>query len=572
MHTLGSFSGRRAIGLVGRRRFLQMAAGMMGGGLASRLGRGTAVPGLRFTDVAPRSQFFYRTRNGYDGHRKYFPQPMCGGVALFDYDNDGRLDIFLSNGAECPSLRKSDPGYYNCLLRNRGDGTFEDVTERAGLLGKDLGYCFGVAAADFDNDGHTDLFICNAGRNALYHNNGDGTFTDITAGSGLEHKPENELSVCAAWVDYNNDGLLDLVVSQYTVWTPGTDLRCVTESDRDYYCPPTKYKNVPSRLYRNRGDGKFEDVTESSGLSAVAGKGMGIAVADFTGNGLMDIFIACDTERNLLFVNQGNGTFKEQALLYGVAYNDLGVNVSGMGCHARDFNNDGWVDIFYNDLANQIYALFGNHQGKFFDYLSQDSHIAGLSRAFAGWSCAMVDYDNDGWLDLYSANGDVDNLDPNTARQHDTLWKNQGGTGFADVSLELGADFLRSGYQRGAAWGDLNNDGFPDLVVTSLDERPRILVNSANNGHHWVLLDLRGHSSNRDAIGARARVETASGRLLFNHVSPAMGFMSSADRRLQFGVGEETRIRQVQIDWPSGRRQILRDLRADHIHVVEEPR
>ena len=315
-----------------------------------------------FTDIAGRSQFSYRTNNDFTG-RKFFPQPMCGGIAAIDYNNDGLMDLFFTNGAKLPELEKTSPAFYNCLLRNNGDETFEDVTDKAGLTGSSLGYCFGVAVADYDNDGHGDLFICNAGRNALYHNNGDGTFTDVTVGSGLEHKPENVLSVGAAWFDYDNDGLLDLIVTNYTTWTPQTDKQCFKDANLEEYCDPTVYKSVASRLYRNLGHGHFEDVTEASGIGKALGKGMGISIADFTGDGLMDIFIANDTEPNFLFINQGNGTFKESSLDYGVAYNEEGSSVSGMGSDAKDFDNDGRVDILYNDLAGQVFALFKNEEG-----------------------------------------------------------------------------------------------------------------------------------------------------------------------------------------------------------------
>jgi len=340
-------------------------------------------PRAWFTDVAYRSSFPYRTNNDFTG-RKYFPQPMCGGVAAFDYDNDGKMDLFFTNGAKLPELKKSSTDYFNCLLHNNGDGTFEDVTIRAGLTGAGLGFCFGVAAADYDNDGHQDLFICTAGRNALYHNNGDGTFTDVTPGSGLDQKPENILSVGAAWFDYNNDGLLDLIVTNYTEWTPQSDKQCFMDPQHEEYCSPTIYKSVASRLYRNLGNGRFEDVTEASGIGKALGKGMGISIADFTGNGLMDVFIANDTEPNFLFINQGNGTFKESGLEFGVAYNTQGASVSGMGCDARDFDNDGRVDILYNDLAGQVYGLLKNDNGKSFTDVTWSAGEPGEILCFVG--------------------------------------------------------------------------------------------------------------------------------------------------------------------------------------------
>ena len=519
-----------------------------------------------FTDIAPRSNFAYRTDNNFTG-RKYFPQPMCGGVAAFDFDNDGHMDLYFTNGAALPELQKNDPRFYNCLLRNRGDGTFEDVTARAGLEGKDLGYSFGVAAGDYDNDGFEDLFVCNAGRNALYHNNGDGTFTDVTEGSGLT-KPKDVLSVAAAWVDYDNDGKLDLVVSNYTVWTPETDRLCAVNG-REFYCHPKVYANVAHRLYHNLGNGHFADVTDSSGFGSELGKGMGIAVADFNGDGYPDVFIANDTVRNFLFINQKNGTFRESAFEWGVAYDESGNAGSSMGVDAKDYDNDGFPDIFYNNLKGQIWGLFHNGGGKSLDYASGLTRVSRLSAPNSGWGNGFIDYNNDGWKDLYSSNGETENMPE--LRQHDTIFENVEGKEFRDVSSELGPDFNHIGFQRGSAFVDLNNDGFPDLVVTSLGEKPRILLNSADNGNHWLLVNTIGRRSNRDGIGASLKLTTASGRTLYNHVTTSTGFMSSSDKRAAFGLGAEKSIASLEIRWPSGIQQKLRNLKADQILTVREP-
>ena len=530
-----------------------------------------ALPPVRrpsFVDVAPQSKISYISKNSL-AVRKYFPQPMCGGVATFDFDNDGRTDIFFTNGAKLPEMKKTDASFFNCLLHQKSDGTFEDVTAKAGLTGEQLDFNMGVAVGDYDNDGYEDLFICSIGRNALYHNNGDGTFTDVTAASGIGGKPADTLSIAAAWFDYDNDGLLDLIVSNYTIWSPKTDARCMM-SDKDFYCDPRRYPSVPSRLYRNLGHGKFEDVTVKSGFAAAPGKGMGVSIADFNDDGWPDVFIANDTEPNSLFINQKNGTFAEKGLELGVAYNDNAQVGSSMGSDAKDFNNDGKVDIFYNNLMGQVWQLLRNRGGAMFDYYSSLSKIQKLSMTYSGWSNGFIDYNNDGWKDIYSSNGDVDMVNAKSP-QHDTMFENVDGKSFVDVSAEMGKDFLHTGYQRGSAFSDLNNDGSLDIVVTSLNEPPRILMNSGGTGNHWLMLKLIGHKSARDAIGAKVKVTTASGRTLYNHVSVSVGFMSSSDKRVHFGLGAEAKIASVEIRWPSGIQQTLKNVAADQFLTVDEP-
>jgi hypothetical protein len=520
-----------------------------------------------FRDVTSRSTFSYVTNNDFRD-RKYFPQPMCGGVAVLDYDGDGLMDIFFTNGSRLPEMKKTDPSFYNALLRNKGDGTFEDMTARAHIAGEGIGYSFGVAAADYDNDGWTDLFVANAGRNTLYRNEGNGTFSDRSAESGLASKTADTLSIQGAWIDYDGDGLLDLVLSNYTIWTPQTDRRCVAK-EVEMYCSPKTYASVPQRLYRNAGGGRFEDVTDASGFGKVSGKGMGVAIADFNADGRADVFIANDTERNLLFINRGDGSFEETALSTGVAFDDHGTTVSAMGADAKDFDNDGFVDVFYNNLMSQVWALFRNQNGKSFKYVTPATNLGNASRVFSGWSAGFIDYDNDGWKDIYSANGDVDNLVRNAA-QHDSMFKNQAGRTFVDVSRDVGLASGRVGYQRGAAFADLNNDGFMDIVVTSLQQKPRILLNSGGTGAHWLLLHLRGSKSNRDAIGAKVKIVTAAGRTLFNHVTTSVGLISSSDPRVHFGLGNESQVSVVEVRWPSGTVQTMTDVTADRILRIEE--
>jgi len=391
----------------------------------------------------------------------------------------------------------------------------------------------------------------------------------VTANSGLDTKPKDLVNVAAAWFDYDNDGLLDLVVSEYTYWTPQTDKRCMMAS-HEVYCSPRQYQAVASHLYHNLGHGKFEDVTEKSGFGSALGKGMGIVIADFNGDGWMDVFVANDTTPGSLFINQKDGTFKEEAMDYDIAYNEDGHTVSGMGADAKDYDNGGWVDIFFNDLRSETFVLARNESGKSFRNMSPETNIQKLSSLFSGWSNAFVDYGNDGWKDIYSSNGDVDDI-AEVPEQHDTLWRNVDGKKFVDESANVGQDFLRMGFQRGSAVADLNEDGFPDFVVTSLNEKPRILINSGSNGNHWLWIETIGHQSNRDGIGTQIKLTTSSGRVLYNHVTTSVGFMSSSDKRVHFGLGKETTVKTIELRWPSGIVQVLKDVKADQFLKVEEP-
>jgi hypothetical protein len=500
---------------------------------------------------------------------------VLGGVALLDYDNDGYLDIFFTNGAAIPGLTKDGSDFSNRLYHNNHDGTFTDVTDRAGVRGE--GYSMGVAAADYDNDGWTDLYVTGVNRNILYHNNGDGTFTDVTtrAGVGGVSAAGKKLwSVSAAWIDYDNDGRLDLFVTNYLDWSPETSRVCGAPGKR-LSCPPSLYQGEPNILYHNNGDGTFTDVSAAMGIASQIGKGMGVAIADYDDDGWMDIFVANDNERNFLFKNRGGRGFDEVAVESFVAYTDNGIPVSSMGVDFRDWNNDGRPSLFVTALGGETFPLFHNEGNGFF---SDDSYKAGIGfRSFrmSGWGAGIEDFDNDGYKDLFSANSHVSenaDIDPQQHyRQANAVFRNlQNGT-FQDVSSQAGADLQAPAAHRGCAFGDLNNDGKIDVVVSAIGSPAELLYNTSTNGNHWILIRTVGVKSNRDGIGTRIKLTTQSGLVEYNHVTTAGSYASSSDPRVHFGLGADTLIKQIELRWPSGTVQVLRNVKADQILKVTEP-
>ncbi|MGA2590243.1 MAG: FG-GAP-like repeat-containing protein [Bryobacteraceae bacterium] len=503
-------------------------------------------------------------KNGATGS-KYLPETMTGGVAIFDYNNDGWPDIYVVNGATLPSGKKTDPSFWNRLFRNNGDGTFTDVTESAGVAGH--GYAMGVAAGDFDNDGFVDLFVAGLGSNTLYRNKGDGTFEDVTDRAGLGGN--RGWSVSAGWFDYDRDGRLDLFVVRYVVWDPAAEIYC-GERKPGYrsYCHPKYYQPISNLLYHNQGDGTFRDVSRESGIAAHAGKGLGVAFGDYDGDGLPDVFVANDAVPNFLFRNNGNGTFDERALQAGVAYNNDGKAVSSMGVDFRDYDNDGREDIFVTALSNETYSLYRNLDFRQFTDMTYASRIGAESLPWAGWGAGMFDFNNDGFKDIFTANSHVmDNIEMTTSRrsrQPNSVFLNK-GDGTFEMTV-LGGEALH----RGAAFGDLDRDGRVDVVVTRLNESPLVLRNVSTNTGHWIALDLRGTRSNRDAIGARVHIVTAQGDQ-WNRVTTAVGYASSSERTVHFGLGAAQRIDRLEVDWPSGTKQVLEGLPVDRYLSIVEP-
>jgi hypothetical protein len=541
---------------ISRRDFLETFAAM---GIAL-----PATPSL-FDAKHPRGLDFNHVNSPTP--QKYLIETMGGGVALFDYNNDGLLDIFLVNSGQLTNpmhppetFDRHDPRNWNRLYRQNPDGSFTDVTKEAGLANAgDGNYGMGVAVGDYDNDGFPDLYVTNYGKNTLYHNNGDGTFTDVTAKAGVE---AGGWSCSAGFFDYDNDGHLDLFVTRYMLWDTQHSKICGNEWQT--YCPPAEFPSTTSILYRNRGDGTFEDVSQHSGIASLKGRALGVSFADYDGDGFTDIFVSNDGMRQFLFHNNGDGTFTERALEAGTALTADGKPLSGMGTVFQDYDNDGRPDILVTVLPREVYALFHNDGNGSFSYRSLQAGLGLLSAASSGWGVGFEDFDNDGWKDLFVAQSHV--LDNVEAIDHMLHYKEP-----PLLALNRNGRFERadSGITsaiagRGAAFGDLNNDGWMDVVVTSLGGEPLVLMNHGGTGH-WLSISLRGTRSNRDGLGARVLV---NGQVRFATTSGS--YISSSDKRLHFGLGA-AEIAKVEVHWPSGAHQILENVKADQFLEIREP-
>jgi len=503
---------------------------------------------------------------------RHAPETMAGGVAVFDYNNDGKLDIFFTNGADIKTLRKLSPKYSDRLFENDGKGHFVDVTEKAGLAG--TGYDVGVAVADYDNDEYEDIFVAGVYRNTLYHNNGNGTFTDVTAKAGL-NKPDPEYgplwSVGGVWVDVNNDGLLDLLVINYLQWDIEHEPSCPIDGHPDY-CHPKMYKPTPNQLFLNNGDGTFRDVSVEWGLRKHPGKGMGGAAADFNLDGKMDIFVANDKAFNWFFRNSGR-SFDEVGFDTNVALREDGIFISGMGVDFRDLDNDGYPDIVVVALDNETFPLYRNTGKGTFVEVTQESGMTATSQPMAGYSPTIADFDNDGWKDIFVSRGHVQSplaANRQVIEQPNTVFHNLGGMKFAALTAEAGLTVRPPSRHRGSAIGDLNGDGRLDVVVTALSAPAEIWLNESAGDNHWLELKLRGTKSNRDGIGARIKVVTKSGTQ-YDHKSTAAGYASSSAGPVHFGLGPNAVADLIEIQWPSGIVQQLRDVASDRVLVIEEP-
>jgi enediyne biosynthesis protein E4 len=527
-----------------------------------------------FVDITQSSHVVFNAQASHTT-KKYLIETMGSGAALFDYDNDGRLDIFLVNGAPLSDPtplgaipQKTGPKYWNRLFHQKPDGTFEDVTEKSGLQG--IGYDMGVAVGDYDNDGYDDLYVTGYGGNHLYHNNGDGTFTDVTRQSGTGG---SGWSTSAVWVDLDNDGLLDLVVLRYMKWD-FNDIWCGEHREgHRAYCHPDTFQPISPLVYHNDGNGHFTEVAAKIGLDK-PGKGLGIAVADYDRDGKIDIAIANDSMLEYLYHNKGDGTFEEVGLPSEMAVDGDGRTFAGMGIDFQDYNNDGLPDMVITDLANQKYALYKNNGDGSFSYDSYVSGIGSMTLLHSGWGIQFLDYDNDGRKDLLIVQGhDLDTISldfPQLHYKEPMLLANNTGSGFVDVSNDSGEIFKQAWVGRGLAVGDIDNDGRLDAVITTNGGPAYVIHNETKTGNHWLTLLLVGHRSNRDGIGAVIKLTTANGSQ-WNTVTTGGSYLSSSDKRAHFGLGQAKAAESIEIRWPSGIVQTLKNIPADQILTVNEP-
>jgi hypothetical protein len=530
---------------------------------------------VTFSDITAATRIDFK-HAGSPTSVKYLLETMGGGIAIFDYDNDGRMDLFFTNGAllKDPMPKgavpdKSEPKYWNRLYHQKSDGSFEDVTERTGLKG--YGYSMGVAAGDYDNDGHIDLYLTGYGENHLYHNNGDGTFTDVAKKLGVTG---GGWSTSAGWIDYDRDGRLDLFVARYLEWDfeKGAML-CGDNKGTRAYCHPDNFKGATNILYHQKADGTFEDVSGKAGIADPFGKGLGVAFADFDNDGWPDVFVANDSVRQSLYHNKRDGTFEDIAVTAGAGYDENGKTFAGMGVDAADYDNDGWPDVFITTLSNETYPLYHNNGDLSFTWATNSTSVGQITLPYSGWGTHFIDVDNDGLRDTFVAQSHVlDTIEKSTTylkyKQTPLLMRNT-GKGFVNVSATAGAAFNVPVAARGAAFGDLNNDGQIDIVIGELNGAPIILRNNGTR-NHWLGIRLVGAKSNRDGIGAHVTVTDNSGRGQSFDVSTAGSYLSSNDSRIIAGLGAATGVRAVEVRWPSGQLQMLANPDVDGYVTIKE--
>jgi hypothetical protein len=559
-------------------RFRQLGHGIVIGAIFFCLLGATPAPEVQFADITQASRIGFKHESSATSN-KYLVETMGGGVALLDYDNDGRLDIFFTNGAKIDDPMpdgklpdKSDPKFWNRLYHQNADGTFTDVTERAGLTGMPQNYYgMGIAVGDYDNDGYEDIYVTGFGGNTLYRNNGNGTFTDVTKKAGVA---AGGWSASAGFFDYDNDGKLDIFVTRYVDWTFKTNRYCGEKRPGfRAYCHPDNYDGVTNILYHNNGDGTFTDVSAKAGIANPNGKGLGVAFADYDGDGFTDIFVANDSVQCFLYHNNGNGTFTEVGLLAGVGYNEDGKTFAGMGVDFNDYDNDGLPDIVVTDLSNERYILFRNNGDGSFRDVTNSSGVGGATLTFSGWSTRFFDYDNDGWKDLFVAQAHVmdtiEKTSPNLKYlQPPLLLKNEAGHFKRVIPGEV---FKSEWAGRGAAFGDIDNDGDVDVIVSNVGQKAYVLRNDGGNRRNWLGIATVGTKSNRDGIGCRVKVVSASGLTQYFTVNTAVGYLSASDKRVIAGLGNDSTAKLVEIRWPSGIVQKFENVKSNQMLKAIEP-
>ena len=520
----------------------------------------------QFRDITAQAGIHFTHNNAAFG-KKWLPETLGAGAAFIDYDNDGYPDILLVNGQDWPGHAKA-PSTLK-LYHNNHDGTFSDVTTKAGLAISMFG--MGVAVGDYDNDGHDDLFITALGQSRLFHNNGNGTFSDVTKAAGLWGP--NELSTGAAWVDYDRDGKLDLVVANYVQWTPESDIYCTLDGAHKSYCTPESYKGVSARLWHNLGGGKFEDATQKSGLNDPTSKSLGIAILDYNGDGWPDILLANDTQPNKLYLNKQNGTFEEKAVSAGIAFSEDGVARAGMGVDVGDYDRSGRPSLMITNFANQMLSLYHNEGNGLFVDEAPRSEVGRNTLVTLGFGCFFFDYDNDGWPDIFVADGHIENEIERVQKrvsyaEPPHLFRNLGAGKFQEVTSQMGAAFASPKVARGAAYADIDNDGALDVLVTTNGGRPWLFHNEAATNHS-LRVKLVGTKSNRDGIGAVVRV-TSGGAKQWQMLRSGSSYLSQSELVLTFGLGSATKADSIEIQWPSGQVDKLPGIAGDQAITVEE--
>ena len=528
----------------------------------------SADTSIQFVDVTQEAGIHWKHVDGRSG-QKYFMETLGSGAAFFDYDTDGDPDLYFVNGAPLPGYVSQEIPT-NCLYRNNGDGTFTDVTEKAGV--GDTGYGHGCAVGDYNNDGQLDLYVTNYGTNRLYRNNGDGTFTEVSESAGVT---EPRWSTSCAFADYDRDGNLDLYVVNYIVFDINENPWCgLREKGIRAYCEPDNFTAQSDTLYRNNGDGTFTDITQTAGIYNTTGKGLGVVWADYNNDGAADIYVANDSTENLFYRNNGDGTFEEVGFMVGVALNEDGAAENGMGTTFGDWNNDGWFDLTVTNYAQQTNTLYHNDADGFFTDATTTTKTAQLTYPYLGWATAFIDYDNDGYQDLFVANGHLhENLaelgQEGTYGQRNLLFRNNSNGTFTEISETLGPGMKLADVSRGATFADYDLDGDIDIVVTNSNTAPRLLRNDGGNRKNWLQIRLTATNGSTDAIGARVKITT--GKLTqTREIRSGDGYLSQQDLTLHFGIGDYEQVDSIEVQWQTGAKQLIGSVPANQVLSLEE--